>query len=206
MSWSADTPGALVVAATLVAATGATAQLRGPELGVAASVTFPTGDYHADAAGDGFAAGWQGMALLAFRVRRSPWGIRLDGTYGVNNANDQFKADLTTQLGQPSDAKTTLVGGNFDLTYTFYSPGPVRAYALGGLGVYRVKISITSGGVTSDTSETKLAWNFGGGLSFPLGGGAALFFEARYIDIGAVSNFPRTTFVPVTAGLRLGGR
>ncbi len=205
MSWPPKAPGVLVVT-SLLAATSATAQIRGPELGVAASVTFPTGAYHADRFGDGFNPGWQGMALLAFRVRRSPWGFRLDGTYGVNDANDQFKADLTAQFGQPSDVKTKLLGGNFDLTYTFYSPGPVRAYVLGGLGVYRVTISVTRGTTTSDTSQTKFAWNFGGGLNFPLGGGAALFFEARYIDIDALPNFPRTTFVPITAGIRLGGR
>lgn len=205
MSWPLKAAGALLVAA-FGAATSATAQLRGPELGVAASVTFPTGDYHADRLGDGFNAGWQGMALLAFRVRRSPWGLRLDGTYGVNDANDQLKADLTAQFGQPSDVKTKLLGGNFDLTYTFYSPGPVRAYALGGLGAYHVTISTTKGTVTSDVSETKLAWNFGGGLNFSLGGGSALFFEARYVDVDAVSGFPKTTFVPITAGIRVGGR
>jgi opacity protein-like surface antigen len=205
MSRPPKAAGALLVAA-LGAATSAHAQLRGPELGIAASVTFPTGDYHADRLGDGFNAGWQGMALLAFRVPRSPWGLRLDGTYGVNDANDQLKADLTAQFGKPIDVKTKLLGGNFDLTYSLYSPGPVRAYVLGGLGVYHVTISIDSSGTTSNTSETKVAWNFGGGLNFSLGGGSALFFEARYIDVAAVSGYPKTTFVPITAGIRVGGR
>jgi hypothetical protein len=33
-----------------------------------------------------------------------------------------------------------------------------------------------------------------------------LFVEARYVDVSAVSGFPRTTFIPITAGVRFGGR
>src|ERR1051325_9090836 len=50
-----------------------------------------------------------------------------------------------------------------------------------------------------------LAWNVGGGVAFALRG-VTLFFEARYVNVAAVSGFPRTTFLPFTTGIRFGGR
>ncbi len=55
-----------------------------------------------------------------------------------------------------------------------------------------------------EDDKTKLAWNLGGGLVYGLRG-VALFLEARYVNVAAVPGFPRTTFLPITAGVRLGG-
>ncbi len=71
--------------------------------------------------------------------------------------------------------------------------------------MYHVTISVTSGGVTADNSETKFAWNLGGGMLYRVRE-AALFVEARYLNVAAVSGLPRTTFFPITAGIRFGGR
>ena len=45
----------------------------------------------------------------------------------------------------------------------------------------------------------------GRGLAFALRG-VTLFFEARYVNVAAVSGLPRTTFLPFTTGIRFGGR
>jgi len=58
----------------------AAAQGTSAQFGVGASLTIPVGDFHADANGDGFKAGWQGIALFEVRPRGSPLGFRLDGT------------------------------------------------------------------------------------------------------------------------------
>jgi hypothetical protein len=126
----------------------------------------------------------------------------VDGIYGINAANDQTKAGLA---GRPTDAQTKFLGGDADLTLALPFPAQPRPYLLGGFGLYRVTAPVTSGGVTADMTATKFAWNLGGGFTVGLGG-AALFFEARYVHLDAVSTSPKTPYFPVTAGIRLGGR
>jgi len=118
---------------------------------------------------------------------------------------DQLKAALTSSFGQPSDEKTKLLGGNVDLTYAFGSAARVQPYLLGGIGVYHITISVTSGGSAADNSGTRFAWNLGGGVAYRVRG-AALFVEARSLNVAALAGFPRTTLLPITAGVRLGGR
>jgi opacity protein-like surface antigen len=145
------------------------------------------------------------MALVTFTRPGSPFGFRLDATYGTNGANDVLKGDLTTRLGQPTDETTKLLGANLDVTFASQSTARAKPYLLGGLGMYHVTISVTSGDSTTDNSETKLAWNLGAGISYRFGGVAA-FLEARYVNPAAVSGFPRTTFLPIIAGVRFGER
>ena len=192
---------ASLFAASTVAGQGARAQF-----GVGGSLTIPIGDFHADANGDGFKAGWQGLALVEVQPRKSPVGVRLDFSFGENSSNDKLNADLTAAVGAPTTAKIKLLGGTADVTYHFKaSSGGVAGYFLGGLGVYNVKLAVTSGGVTADSSETKFAWNVGMGFTYAVGG-AALFFEARYVDVAKAFGAAKTPFIPITAGIRFGGK
>ena len=165
---------------------------------------MPTGDYHATESGEGFNAGWTGMVFVGAKVS-SRLSLRLDGTYGTHGANDALKDDLTTALGDPTDATTKLVGASFDVTYPLSAGARVRPYVLGGLGMYHVTISVTSAGSSTDNTETNFAWNLGGGLEYGVSR-TTLFVEARYISAGAVSGFPTTTLFPITAGIRFGAR
>lgn len=195
-----------LVLASLVATAMAAAQGTSAQFGAGASLTIPIGDFHADANGDGFNAGWQGIALVEVRGRGSPVGFRVDGTYGENSGNDKLNADLTAAVGAPTTAKIKLLGGTADVTYHFKgSSGGVAGYLVGGVGVYNVKLAVTSGNVTADSSETKFAWNVGMGLSYAVGG-AALFFEARYVDVAKSFGAAKTPFIPITAGVRFGGK
>jgi opacity protein-like surface antigen len=204
MSWSRTTTGSLVLAACI---TTATLSAQGVRLHVGAALgrAVPTGNYHGTANGDGFDAAWQGMAFVAFTLPRAPLGLRVDGTFGTNGANARLKSDLTAQLNQPTDEQAKLIGGNLDLTYALRSGSRVSPYLLGGVGMYHVTISTTSGGATSESAATKLAWNLGGGMSYGVGAVAA-FLEARYVSVAAVATFARTTLFPVSVGLRFGGR
>jgi hypothetical protein len=100
--------------------------------------------------------------------------------------------------------KVRTVGADVDLVYSL---GKARrgggAYVLGGVGSYRITLAAT-GGVVGDTSETKFAWNVGGGLTFPLGK-TAMFAEARYCSAKTTfDNSGKLPFVVVTAGFRFG--
>jgi len=195
-----------LVLASLFAASAAAGQGARVQFGVGGSLTVPLGDFHADANGDGFKTGWQGLALVDVQPRKSPVGVRLDFSFGENSSNDKFNADVSAVLGAPTTAKIKLLGGTADVTYHFKaSSGGLAGYLLGGLGVYNVKLAVTSGGVTADSSETKFTWNVGAGLSIGVGS-AAVFFESRYVDVAKSFQAAKTSFIPFTAGVRFGGK
>jgi len=192
------------VLASLVALATVGAQGTGVQFGLGASLTVPTGNYHSDENGDGFNVGWQGTALVAFKLSRSPVGFRVDGVYGENGANDQLNSELSAAVGAPTTGKTKLLGGNLDVTYTFRpSSGGLQGYVLTGIGFCNVKFSAKSGNVTADTSRTKFAWNVGGGMAYRVGGITSLFFEFRYFEPGEFLSYKTTRF-PITGGIRLG--
>jgi hypothetical protein len=198
MSWSGNAARAVVVAS--LAAVSVAAQGLHPQFGLGGGLTAPVGDYHSTAGGQGFSTAWHALALLAFKLPVLPVGFRVDVSYGSNGAKDS----LTNRVGAPTDEKTKLAGASVNLTYQSSSAARVKPYAIGGVGVYHTTISVNTSGSTTDRAATKLAWNLGGGLTVALRG-VALFFEARYVNVAAVSGFPRTTFLPFTTGIRFGG-
>ena len=64
---------------------------------------------------------------------------------------------------------------------------------------------MTSGGATADTSETKFAWNVGGGITWDVSN-MGIFLEARYVHVAAAFGAPEVTFMPLQLGIRFGGR
>jgi len=193
-----------LILTSLVATATAVAQGTRAQFGVGASVTVPTGDYHADAAGDGFKVGWQTMALLDVRPSGSPLGFRVDAAYGQNSGNDKFNADVSAAAGAPATGRTRLLGGNADVTYHFRPAGGIRGYLLGGIGVYSVQLALTSVGATGEGSETRFTWDVGGGFVYG-NDSTALFVEARYVAIAPFGRL-KATFLPFTAGIRTGGK
>lgn len=193
----------VVILGSLVAAARVTSQSGRAAYGFGGGLTVPTGAFHADPNGEGFNTGWQGMAFVRFNLPNTAIGLRLDGAYSENSANDKLKADATAFIGAPTDVKTKLLGGSLDLTYDFHSSSPASVYVLSGIGLYKAKISVTSGNVTADTSTTKFTWNAGAGLTYRVGR-AALFLEVRYFDISAPFGGFDLKYVPIIAGVRFG--
>lgn len=206
MSRSANLGAVLALACLVVSATAAAQQPR-VRLGIGAGVTAPQGEFHADDTGEGFNSGWQGIAFLEFGRPQGRLSLRVDLFGGENPANDQLNADVSALAGQPVTAKIKLRGGNFDLVYHLgRSRRGAGGYLLGGIGSTRVTAEVKAGGVSSDTSESKFAWNAGGGITFPVGR-AGLFVEARYCSVETTfDNSGKLPFVGVTAGVRLGGK
>jgi opacity protein-like surface antigen len=206
MSRSASAAAVLVLACMTVTLTAAARGQSQARFGIGLGLTGPEGKYRADVNGDGFNTGWQGLGFLEFKAPGRPLGLRVDVVFGANPGNDQLNADVSAAAGQPATVKMRMLGGNVDVIYSFgrASRGG-GGYLLGGIGSYRATLSTSSGGVTVDTSETRFAWNVGGGLSFPVGR-AAMFVELRYIDVATAFSVGRLPFVALTAGFRSGRR
>jgi hypothetical protein len=207
MSRSASAAAVLVLACVAATVTAAAQGQPRARFGIGLGLTAPQGEFRKDDNGFGFTLGWQGMAILEFREPGRPVGLRVDVIFGENPANDQLNADVSAFAGQTVSAKFGTLGANVDL---MYSLGPARrrggAYLLGGIGTCRVTLSETSGGISANTSETKFAWNAGGGLTFPVGT-AAMFVEARYVNVTTTFFASgKAPFVALTAGFRLGRR
>jgi opacity protein-like surface antigen len=202
MSWSGRITAAVVVAS--FAAVPVAAQGIHPQFGLGGGLTAPVGDFHGTVGGQGFDTALHGLVLFAFKLPILPVGFRIDASYGTNGANDALKDTLTNRFGEPSDEQTKLAGASVNVTYQSSSAARVKPYAIGGVGMYHTTISTNTGGSTADRGATKAAWNLGGGVTLALRG-VTLFFEARYVNVAAVSGFPRTTFLPFTTGVRFGG-
>lgn len=210
----------LQIAALLVPVVPLMGQGIQSQLGVAGGVTVPIGEYHSGSLG-GFKPGSQVMGLATFRPGAVPVRLRVDVSYGVNNANDQFRTIYQSATGRPVDAKSKLLGVNVDVTYPFPSRSQVRPYVLGGMGSYHATISMTEGTpgllASADSSETTFAWNLGAGVA--LGSAvAAVFLEARYMHVAGGLGYscplrtscprgagPAPTFFPIIVGLQVGG-
>lgn len=165
-------------------------QLPTARFGVAAGVTLPVGDYHAA----GFGAGWQGMALVAFRIGRSPLGFRADGNYSTSTSHQPF-------LGSPNEERIEFLGADADLTLMDQSSRRVKPYVLAGPGVYRVSDAVSELYYGGHSASTGFAWNFGGGLT-----AGRLFVEARSVHTsGFGGRFPAWAFLSIAAGSRFVG-
>ena len=77
----------------------------------------------------------------------------------------------------------------------------VKIYALAGAGIYDVKLSVDSAGLSTSTSQTQFGWNAGVGVAFVVGK-LSIFVEGRYHEI-TLDNVPggKFKFIPVTAGI-----
>ena len=178
-----------------------------PLFGVGFGLAVSNGAYHSDgnSNGEGFDTGWVGTMHAGFKLPKVPVVIRLSGSYSANGANEQLKGALTNALGRPTDAKFHLLGALVDAGYEFGTSFR-RVYLFGGGGPHRVRLSVTSGGVTADTSATKFAWTVGGGIVWDVSrSNTGIFLEARYVHVAAAFDTPPVTFMPLMLGIRFGG-
>jgi len=172
---------------------------------ISPGLTVPTGYFHSSATGEGYHAGWQGMALVEFKVPHTALGVRLDGSYGENSGNDKLKAVIEVNTHTPSDAKAKILGGNVDLTFAFHSSSPAKAYVLAGVGMYNFRTVDNYITASSLSSKMSFAWNGGAGLSYSIRG-ASLVLEARYFNISSPPFLGSDIrYVPISLGVRFGG-
>lgn len=165
---------------TVVAAPMASAQ--GIRWGVGAGLLMPMGEL-GDFDKMGFTGGIGGTYGMPGGI-----GIRADVSYGS-----------TSEKSGGTPHTTKIMGGMASLVYSLGGAAGARPYLMGGLGMYNVKIE--AGGASVD--ETKIAFAFGGGVSFPMGtGGSRLFAETRYTSVSTTGG--STTFLPIIVGISFG--
>jgi len=143
-----------------------------------AGVTFPSGDY-----GDYANAGWLGSAGVGFPIGDAGLAVGAEAFYGQNNHDSP---------PSPKGDKTLPYGALGFVQYSFGNLDRLHPYVLGGAGLMVHKYS-------SDTfkgdSDTKFAYTFGAGVSYPLGGTTGLYGEGRYYGRDG------TNFVGILGGL-----
>jgi hypothetical protein len=166
----------VVALALALSAAPATAQIG---FVVGGGATIPMGDF-----GDVAKTGWMGLAGVRLSLPLMPVSFRAEGLYGQNTA------DLI------ANAKTTLYGGMANVMLSIGPPlVPVKPYIIAGAGALNAKVDPGTG---TSTSEWKPV--FGGGLGINVSlMVVGLFVEARYL------RRDDTGFVPIMAGIRLGG-
>lgn len=174
--------GVLVVALGLGAATALPAQqyepqpTEGTRFGLGIGATLPMGDY-----GDLDRMGYNLLGVLQMPLASSPLHLRIDGLWSQTSHDD-------------IDGSTDVLGGTVSALYHLGDRlGSTRPYVLGGLGFFNVD--------PGAGSETKIAFGFGGGVLFGLGGFNA-FAEARYVSVQTSGD--AVSFVPLTVGLMFG--
>jgi hypothetical protein len=172
--------GALAVAIALCAAIPLRAQLiqrtEGFRFGLGLGATLPMGDY-----GKADKMGINILGVFETPLARSPLYLRADGIYS-STAHDG------------TTGTTGILGGTVSALYHFSAPAAeARPYLLGGLGIYNVDFG--------PSSETKIGYALGGGVTFNIGGLNA-FAEARFTSVQ--TSVSSTTFVPVSVGLMFG--
>lgn len=161
---------ALALAAIILVPAALQAQVS---LGIAGGLAMPTGD-----ASDAVKSGYNVTAALGIKPPVAPIGLRVDAMW---NSLDSKTAG--------ADALRVL-GGTANVTLS--APMLPLAYVIAGAGMY----NLSSG---SGNSDTKVGFNGGLGINFPLTG-ISTFLEARYHHVA--TDGTSFQFVPVTFGVR----
>ena len=171
-----------------VLAFAAPVQAQSPvQFSLGGSLGIPLGDF-----GDAFKMGWHALGAATFTPASLPVGIQVDANYS------QFSVDADNV-----DLKDRLMFATANAVYNFKTAETSRLhpYLIGGVGVYNNKA--TGDDALSDKSTTDLGINAGAGFNIAAGA-ASLFVEGRFHDI--FTDGGSTQFVPLTVGVRFGGK
>lgn len=161
---------------------------QGAEFSLGGGVSLPLGDF-----GDASSTGWHGLAAVSFAPSSFPLGFQLDGMYQRFGVDDG---------GLDLDLSTQLIQGTANAIYKFKTSegSQFRPYLIGGVGVYNFKA--IGDDALSDESNTEFGINAGAGFDIKLGSIGA-FVEGRFHNVFAEDE--NLNFIPITAGIRLGG-
>lgn len=175
--------GVLVLTAAVLSAAPAAAQGTGGfQFGLKGGASFPSGT-----AADAFDTGYHGGLVLSYELPALPLGVRVDGDY--------HRFDSKEFAGVSGRAE--IFDGNANLVLGFRIIA-VKPYILAGYGLYDLKITAETGGVSSSASQTKGGWNAGVGVALTLGK-VSIFVEGRYHEISLDGGTFK--FAPVSVGI-----
>ena len=165
----------------------------GASIGVGSTV--PIGEYGRDEQ-----TGFNFAGSVDVPTPLSRLHVRLQALF--SETDSEFGAEQGTQI----------VGGNVGFSYVVSQGAAIEAYLTAGAGVDRVGVSWSPASLPCvgcapasrmTRHETKPSCSIGGGTSIDVGG-VQLFVEASYVTV--FTDYGSTDFVPVTMGVRFGGR
>jgi hypothetical protein len=170
-----------------------TGHAQGAEFSLGGGASVPLSDY-----GDAVKTGFHGLVGISFAPSSFPLGIQVDGQYHRLKQDEDF-GNRTSQI----------IMGTGNLIYKFKTSedSKFRPYLIGGVGIYNFKLvsgdEVAGPGVgnTGNTS-TDFGLNAGAGFDFKVGSIGA-FIEGRFHDV--FNEGANAKFIPITAGIRLGG-
>jgi len=176
--------GVLVLSALVLSAAPVAAQGTGGfQFGLSGGVSLPTSDTK-DAYGDG----WHGGLVLNYELPALPLGLRVDGDY----------RNFASKNSGASSRSAEIIDGNANLVLGIRIIA-VKVYALGGGGLYNVKLKAENAAGSISTSDTEFGWNAGAGVALVIGK-VSIFGEGRYHEV-SLSDNQKFKFVAATAGI-----
>ena len=185
---------ALLIAATAHAqGTAASATSGRPfKLGGALGATVPLGDF-----GDGADLGFHLGGLIEYKPQSFPVNLRGEITYHRNGLKDDYFSGSGFDNIDGNFSMLNFVG---NAVFPFGdAASTARPYAIGGLGLYRLKASAEFNGVDISDTQTKFGINVGGGFTFNLSG-FETFVEARFHSV--FTEEKNTNFIPLSFGFK----
>jgi hypothetical protein len=166
---------------------------QGAEFSLGAGASVPLSDY-----GDAVKTGYHGLVGISFAPSTFPLGFQFDGQYHRLKQDEAF-GNRTSQI----------IMGTGNLIYKFKTSedSKFRPYLIAGAGIYNFKLvsgdDVAGPGVgNTGNTTTDFGLNAGAGFDFKVGSVGA-FIEGRFHDV--FSDGPNAKFIPITAGIRLGG-
>jgi len=186
---------ALLISATTAQAQGTSGSSSGRpfKLGGALGATIPLGDF-SDGADLGFHLG----GLIEYKPESVPVNLRGEITYHRNGLKDDFFSEIPGVGNVDGNFSMINFVGNAVIPFGD-AAATARPYAIGGLGVYRLKASAEFGGIDISDSNTKFGINVGGGFTFNLSG-FETFIEARFHSVFTEDS--NTNFIPISFGFK----
>lgn len=190
--------GAMISLATL--ASPLAAQKAGLGLGASIGANLPNGGDFGNGAKTGLVAnGFVSVGTNQFGIRGELFWSRsdLDNPVIKRVGNSVLPSDgVGTVTGD-----VNLVGASGNLVLPLMQ-SVVRPYLIGGVGVYRRRVSQNVGGAIDEFQslrDTQTDIGYNGGLGLSIGGiGPSFFIEARYFSVQTAPE--PTRFVPVVVG------
>jgi opacity protein-like surface antigen len=144
-------------------------------IGISGGLSVPTGD-----AGDLVKSGYNLSGMFEVKPMAFPVALRLEGQW------QRFDV-------KGVDANYRTLGVLANAVYYIPSPGIVKPYFTGGLGMVNEKLS------AFDDSETNFAFNLGAGVNFQLTG-ITTFVEANWQSIQSEGS--ATRMFPIRFGVK----
>ena len=185
--------GALLIAATAQAQGTSNAPARPWKIGGALGATIPLGDFS-----DGADLGWHLGGLFEYKQPSLPVAWRGEVTYHRNGLKDDYFSQIPG-VGN-LDGNFSMFNFIANAVFPFGDAAKTwQPYAIGGLGLYKLKASADFNGIDISDSQTKFGLNLGGGVTFNLSG-FETFVELRYHSVFTEDS--NTSFIPISFGFK----